>query len=57
MKPGQRMTVIIEREDDGFARLCSELDFAILIEALTLFLETADSSEVARGSHDGVVAG
>jgi predicted RNase H-like HicB family nuclease len=53
------MTAIIEREDDGFVSLCPELDVASqgltieearanLIEALTLFFETASSSEVAR---------
>ncbi len=53
------MTAIIEREDDGFVYLCPELDIASqgtsveearanLIEALQLFFETADSSEVAR---------
>jgi len=55
----RRMTAIIEREDDGFVSLCPELDVASqgltieearanLIEALTLFFETASSSEVAR---------
>lgn len=53
------MTAIIEREDDGFVALCPELDIASegasieqarsnLIEALTLFFETASSSEVSR---------
>jgi hypothetical protein len=40
----QRMTAIIEREDDGFVSLCPELDIA----ALTLFFETASPSEIAR---------
>ena len=54
-----RLTAIIEREDDGFVSLCPELDIASqgssveearanLVEALTLFFETADSSEVDR---------
>jgi predicted RNase H-like HicB family nuclease len=58
----QRMTAIIEREDDGFFALCPELDIASqgssiedaranLVEALTLFFETADPSEVARRFH------
>ena len=58
----QRVTAIIEREDDGFVALCPELDIASqastveearanLIEALTLFFETADPSEVARRFH------
>ena len=53
------MTAIIEREDDGFVALCPELDIASqgesieearanLIEALTLFFETASPSEVSR---------
>jgi predicted RNase H-like HicB family nuclease len=55
----QRLTAIIEREDDGFTALCPELDIASqgssieeartnLAEALTLFFETADPSEVSR---------
>ena len=61
----QRMTAIIEREDDGFVSLCPELDIASqgstieearanLIEALTLFFETATPSEVARRLHGEV---
>ena len=53
------LTAIIEREDDGFVSLCPELDIASqgssieearanLVEALTLFFETADPSEVSR---------
>jgi predicted RNase H-like HicB family nuclease len=59
VKPAQRLTAIIEREDDVFGALCPEFDIASqgasieeartnLIEALTLFFETAASSEVAR---------
>jgi predicted RNase H-like HicB family nuclease len=59
MKAAQRLTAIIEREDDGFLALCPELDIASegtsieearanLIEALKLFFETASPSEVAR---------
>jgi predicted RNase H-like HicB family nuclease len=62
MQSQQRLTAIIEREDDGFVALCPEFDVASqgvsieearanLIEALTLFFETADPSEVARRSH------
>jgi predicted RNase H-like HicB family nuclease len=54
-----RLTAIIEREDEGFVSLCPELDVASqgssieeakanLVEALSLFLETADPSEVTR---------
>ena len=52
MKAAQRLTAIIEPDHDGFVALCPELDIASqdasiedapidLIEALTLFLETA----------------
>jgi len=65
MKPAQRLTAIIEREDDGFVALCPEFDVASqgvsieearanLIEALTLFFETASDSEVARRCHHEV---
>jgi predicted RNase H-like HicB family nuclease len=65
MKSAQRLTAIIEREDDGFVALCPEFDVASegasieeartnLIEALTLFFETASPSEVARRSHGEV---
>ena len=54
-----RLTAIIEREDDGFVAFCPELDIASqgpsieearanLVEALTLFFETADASEITR---------
>ncbi|MGB3193510.1 MAG: type II toxin-antitoxin system HicB family antitoxin [Limnoraphis sp.] len=59
MKPTQKLTVIIEREGDGYVSLCPELDLASqgdtveearsnLIEALELFFETADASEIER---------
>jgi len=59
------MTAIIEREDDGFVSLCPELDIASqgatieearanLVEALTLFFETASPAEVARRLHGEV---
>ena len=59
MREARQMTAIIEREDDGFVALCPELDIASqgmsieearsnLIEALTLFFETASPSEVSR---------
>jgi predicted RNase H-like HicB family nuclease len=65
MNPVQRLTAIIEREDDGFVALCPELDIvsegvsieearANLIEALTLFFETASPSEVSRRTHNEV---
>lgn len=60
-----RLTAIIEREDEGFVSLCPELDIASqgssveqaqanLVEALTLFFETADASEVTRRFHSEV---
>ena len=66
MKRTQRLTAIIEREDDGFVSLCPELDIASqgasieeakanLLEALTLFFETADPSEVQRRYHGEVL--
>jgi predicted RNase H-like HicB family nuclease len=59
MHGAQRVTAIIEREDDGYVALCPELDIASqgssieearanLVEALTLFYEAADPSEVER---------
>ena len=65
MKRSQRLSAWIEREDDGFVALCPELDIASegasveaaranLIEALTLFFETADRSEVDRRFHSEV---
>jgi predicted RNase H-like HicB family nuclease len=62
MQTLQRLTAIIEREDDAFVALCPEFDVASqgmsieearanLIKALTLFFETADQSEIARRSH------
>jgi predicted RNase H-like HicB family nuclease len=61
----RRLTAIIEREDDGFVSLCPELDIASqgssaeqaqanLVEALTLFFETAEASEVTRRFHSEV---
>jgi predicted RNase H-like HicB family nuclease len=65
MQRAQRLTAIIEREDGGFVSLCPELDIASqgesieeartnLVEALTLFFETADPSEVTRRFHGEV---
>jgi len=59
MQHARRLTAIIEREGDGYVALCPELDVssrgdsleearANLIEALTLFFETADASEIER---------
>ena len=57
-----RLAAVIEREGDGYVALCPELDIASqgstveearanLIEALTLFFETASPSEIARRAH------
>jgi predicted RNase H-like HicB family nuclease len=65
MPDARHMTAIIEREDDGFVALCPELDIASqgasieearanLVEALTLFFETASPSEVPRRFHSEV---
>jgi predicted RNase H-like HicB family nuclease len=57
MKKLQQFTGIIEREEEGYIALCPELDIAsqgstveearsYLIEAIELFFEVADPSEV-----------
>ena len=65
MKQIRQFTVIIEREGDGYISLCPELDIASqgdnvetaknnLAEALELFFETADSSEIRSRLHNEV---
>jgi predicted RNase H-like HicB family nuclease len=55
----RRFTAVIEREGDGYVASCQEFDVASqgntveearsdLTEALTLFFETADASEIDR---------
>ena len=55
----RQLTVIVEREGDGYVALCPEVDVASqgdsvaeardnLQEALTLFFETASDEEVGR---------
>ena len=62
MKQVHRLTGFIEREGDGYVSLCPELDLASqgetieearrnLIEALELFFETADPSEILQREH------
>lgn len=62
MKTARQLTAIIEREDDVYVALCPELDIASqgdtvesarnnLVEALELFFESADPTEVARRLH------
>ena len=59
MKQVRRLTALIEREGDGYVSLCPELDLASqgatieearqnLVEALELFFETADPSEIKQ---------
>jgi len=65
MKQTQQLTAIIEREADSYVGLCPEFDIASqgntieearanLTEALTLFFETADASEIDRRSQPDV---
>ena len=65
MKRTRQLTAIIEREGDGYVALCPELDIASqgdtveearrnLTEALELFFESADPSEVQDRLHDEV---
>jgi predicted RNase H-like HicB family nuclease len=61
LKQLRQVTAIIEREGDGYVALCPELDVASqgdtiesarnnLQQAVELFLETADPSEIERRS-------
>lgn len=65
MKQVHQLTAIIEREGDGYVALCPELDIASqgdsveeardnLVEALELFLEAADASEIVSRLHTEV---
>lgn len=65
MTQRRQFAAIIEHEVDGYVTLCPELDVAsqgdtaedarrTLLEALELFLETADPTEVARRPHTEV---
>jgi predicted RNase H-like HicB family nuclease len=65
MKQTKQFTGIIEREGDGYVSLCPELDIASqgdtieearnnLIEALQLFFEVADASEIGERMHTEV---
>jgi predicted RNase H-like HicB family nuclease len=62
MKHLRQVTAIIEREDNGYVALCPELDVASqgdtieearrnLQEAVELFFETADPTEIQRRGH------
>jgi len=65
MKQAQNFTAVVEREGDGYVSLCPQLDIASqgasieearrnLIEAIELFLETADPSEIQQRLHTEV---
>jgi predicted RNase H-like HicB family nuclease len=65
MKTLHQFTALVEREGDGYVALCPEFDVASqgdtveeartnLAEAVTLFLETADPSEIERRRHSEV---
>ncbi len=65
MESKQQLTAIIEREGSGYVALCPELDIASqgdsveqarqnLQEAVELFLETADPTEVRKRLHSEV---
>ena len=65
MKTLHQFTALVEREGDGYVALCPEFDVASqgdtveearrnLAEAVGLFLETADPSEIERRKHSEV---
>ncbi len=65
MTTTRQLTAIIEREEDGYVALCPELDIASqgdtievarsnLAEAIELFFEVADPSEIEQRLHNDV---
>ena len=65
MATTRQLTAIIEREDDGYVALCPALDIASqgdtievarsnLAEAIELFFEAADPSEIEQRLHNDV---
>ena len=65
MADSRQLTALIEREGEGYVSLCPELDIASqgstieeakanLVEALQLFFETADPSEIQGRLHSEV---
>ncbi len=65
MQQTRQVTAVIEREGDSYVSLCPELDIASqgdtiedargnLVEALTLFLETASKAEIQERLHTEV---
>lgn len=66
MNKPHEFTALIEREGDGYVALCPEFDIASqgdsieearknLTEAVQLFLETADPSEIEKRRLTGVI--
>ncbi len=62
----QKLTAIIEKENDGYVSLCPELDIASqgdtieqakdnLKEALELFFETASPEEISQRLHGDII--
>jgi len=65
MKKIREFTALVEREGEGYVSLCPEFDIASqgdtveearrnLAEAVALFLETADPTEIERRQHSEV---
>jgi predicted RNase H-like HicB family nuclease len=65
MKEIREFTALVEREGDGYVALCPEFDVASqgdsveearrnLAEAVALFLETADPSEIEKRRHSEI---
>lgn len=65
MKQKRQFTAIINREENGYVSLCPELDIASqgntveearnnLAEALELFFEVANATEIKRRLHEEV---
>ena len=65
MQATRQLTCVLERDGDGFVSLCPELDIASqgdtieqaranLIEAVELFFETADKTEITQRLRDEV---
>ncbi len=63
--PTRQLTAIIQRDDHGYVATCAELDIASqgdsveearanLVEAIDIFLECADPSEIRARLHSEV---
>jgi predicted RNase H-like HicB family nuclease len=66
VKKTRQLTCIIEREGNGYVALCPEVDIASqgtsveeartnLLEALELFFEVADPSEITARMHNEIL--